>query len=177
MKIKSIEKIETKPVYDISVKDVEHYILENGIITHNSGVRYANSLTVFLSKSKEKEGDTVVGAHIRCTLQKGRLTKEQTKIEVKLYNDSRGLDRYFGLLELAKKYDIATKSKAKAEGKGEKWSIGGQVASEKVIYANPQKYFTEEVMKELEVVAGKEFKYGNNIVIPENDEDEETTEE
>ena len=143
-----------------------------------SGVRYANSITVFLSKSKEKEGEDVVGSVIRSQLKKGRLTKEETKVEVKLYNDVRGLDRYYGLLELAIKYEIAVKAKAKAKTKVEQYKIGNQIASEKVIYANPEKYFTEDVMKELEIAAGKEFKYGNCITISDTDTKEmEVTED
>jgi hypothetical protein len=164
MKILTIEKINSKPVYDIEVEDVGHYILENGIISHNSGVKYANSMTVFLGKSKEKEGDEVVGSLLRSVLKKGRLTRENTQVEMKLYYD-KGLDRYYGLLELAIEYGIATKAKDKEKG----YRIGGQVASEKVIYSNPEKYFTEEVMKELEVAAGKKFKYGSAVTISPED--------
>lgn len=164
MKIKSIEKIESKPVYDIEVADSHHYILDNGVITHNSGVRYANSMTLMLSKSKEKAGDEVVGALIHCKLDKGRITKEQTKIDIKLYFD-RGLDKYYGLLDLALKYGIATKAK---EGK---LNFNGLVASEKSIYGNPTKYFTEETMALLEEAAGKEFKYGMSVELTPEDEE------
>jgi hypothetical protein len=167
MLIKSIEKIESRPVYDISVEEAEHYILGNGVITHNSGTKYANSLTIFLGKSKEKEGTEVVGSLIRSTLKKGRLTKENTQVEVKLYYD-RGLDRYYGLLDLGLKYDIFKKVKEK---KTEKIKIGNQVASEKVIYSQPEKYFTMEVLQSLEPAAAKEFKYGSSILLSSIDEE------
>jgi hypothetical protein len=124
-----------------------------------SGVSYNNSISVFLGKSKEKDGDDVVGALIRSKLQKSRFTKENTQVEMKLYYD-RGLDRYYGLLDLGLKYDIITKSKDKG------YVIGGQVASEKVIYKNPEKYFTQEVMDQLEVAAKKEFSYGSALEVP-----------
>jgi RecA/RadA recombinase len=132
-----------------------------------SGTKYANSLTIFLGKSKEKEGTEVVGSLIRSTLKKGRLTKENTQVEVKLYYD-RGLDRYYGLLDLGLKYDIFKKVKEK---KTEKIKIGNQVASEKVIYAQPEKYFTREVLESLEPAAAKEFKYGSSILIASIDEE------
>jgi RecA/RadA recombinase len=143
-----------------------------------SGVKYANSITVFLSKSKEKEGTNVVGSLIRSQLKKGRLTKEETKVEMKLYNDARGLDRYYGLLDLAIKYDIAVKAIDK-KGKVIKdhWVLGGEEGSEKVIYAHPEKYFTKEVLDQLDIAAGKEYKYGSNIAISESDEVSEIEED
>lgn len=36
LKVTSIESVGKKDVYDINVKDVHHYALENGVITHNS---------------------------------------------------------------------------------------------------------------------------------------------
>jgi RecA/RadA recombinase len=139
-----------------------------------SGVRYANSMTVMLGKSKEKEGDEVVGALIRSKLDKGRITKEQTVVTIKLYFD-RGLDKYYGLLDLAEKYGIAEKVKAKKEKDGKEpkvagFLIGGQQATEKTIYAHPEKYFTGEVMADLEIAAGKEFKYGIFVDIPEDED-------
>lgn len=41
MKIKSIKSVGRKPVYDLSVKDdnydKQQYVLENGVVTHNTG--------------------------------------------------------------------------------------------------------------------------------------------
>ena len=42
MKIKKIEKIGHRPVYDIEVADSYSYVLENGVITHNSGLVYSS---------------------------------------------------------------------------------------------------------------------------------------
>ena len=41
MKIASVAPVGKKKVYDLSVEDVEHYVLENGIVTHNTGVYYS----------------------------------------------------------------------------------------------------------------------------------------
>ena len=41
----------------------------------------------------------------------------------------------------------------------------------KTINNDPEKFFTEEVMKQLDEVAQKEFKYGNQEVENDNEED------
>ena len=58
--ILKIEKIGNQSVYDIEVADVNHYILSNGVISHNSGAKYASSITVSLTKAREKDGDEVI---------------------------------------------------------------------------------------------------------------------
>tara|TARA_A100001015_G_scaffold194495_1_gene216820 strand:+ start:215 stop:1087 length:873 start_codon:yes stop_codon:yes gene_type:complete len=67
-----------------------------------SGLKYAASSIVYLSKKKEKDGTEVVGNIIHCKNFKSRLTVENKMVDVRLtYN--KGLDRYYGLLELAEK--------------------------------------------------------------------------
>jgi RecA/RadA recombinase len=70
-----------------------------------SGLKYAASNIVYLSKRKEKDGKEVIGNIIHCKNYKSRLTKENALIDVRLtYKD--GLDKYYGLLELAIKHNI-----------------------------------------------------------------------
>ena len=64
-----------------------------------SGLKYAASSIIYLSKKKEKDGKDVVGNIIKCKNAKSRLTKENSTVETRLFYD-RGLDRYYGLLEL-----------------------------------------------------------------------------
>ena len=70
-----------------------------------SGLKYAASTIVYLSKKKEKNGKEVVGNIIKCKTAKSRLTKENSDVETRLYYD-RGLDRYYGLLELGEKHGV-----------------------------------------------------------------------
>ena len=70
-----------------------------------SGLKYAASNIVYLSKRKEKDGKEIIGNIIHCKNYKSRLTKENALIDVRLtYKD--GLDKYYGLLELAIKHGI-----------------------------------------------------------------------
>ena len=81
-------------------KGEHHYILGNGVVSHNSGLKYSATSIIYLSKSKEKDGKEIIGNIIKCKMAKSRLTKENKQVGVRLYYDERGLDRYYGLLEL-----------------------------------------------------------------------------
>lgn len=152
-KIKSITSIGMGDVYDISVEKYENYILENGVVTHNSGLQYASSTIIYLSKSKEKDGTEVVGNIIRAKTHKSRLSKENQEVQVRLYYDERGLDRYYGLLELG---EIGGMWKNVAG----RYEIDGKKIYAKQILANPEEYFTDEVMEKLDVIAKGNFSYG-----------------
>lgn len=154
MNISYIKKVDNERVYDITVDDQHHYILENGVVTHNSGLKYAASTIAMLSKKKEKDGDgEIIGSQIKIKTFKSRLSKENQDATVLLtYN--KGLDRYFGLLELAEKYEIMKKVSTRYE------LPDGRKVFGKEINTNPELYFTEEVLARLEECAKKEFSYG-----------------
>ena len=118
-----------------------------------SGLKYAASTIIYLSKKKEKDGKEVVGNIIKCKTAKARLTKENNQVEVRLYYDT-GLDKYYGLLELGEKHGVF-------ERKGNRISIGGSNVYPSAILADPEKYFTPELMQALDECASKEFRYGN----------------
>jgi RecA/RadA recombinase len=121
-----------------------------------SGLKYAASTIVYLSKKKEKNADgDVIGNIIHCKLYKSRLTKENQMVDVQLNYDS-GLNRYYGLVEIALTHGIFKKVSTRIE------LPDGTTAFEKNINENPEKYFTSEVMKRLEEAVAKEFKYGGS---------------
>ena len=119
-----------------------------------SGLKYAASSIIYLSKKKEKEGTEVIGNIIHCKNAKSRLTVENRIVDVSLSYDS-GLDRYYGLLDLALASGIFKKSSTRIELPNGKTEFG------KTINNNPEKYFTDEVMARLEKVVEGYFKYGN----------------
>ena len=121
-----------------------------------SGLKYAASSIVYLSKKKEKDGTEVVGNIIHCKNAKSRLTIENKMVDVRLMYE-RGLDRYYGLLELAIKYGIFKSVSTRIELPDGTKTFG------KTINNNPEKYFTEEVMQQLDAAAAKEFKYGTKL--------------
>ena len=120
-----------------------------------SGLKYAASSIVYLSKKKEKDGTEVIGNIIHCKNHKSRLTKENKIVDVRLTYD-RGLDRYYGLLELAEKYDIIKKVSTRYELPDGSKQFG------KTIMNDPETYFTDEILAQLEECASKEFKYAGS---------------
>ena len=119
-----------------------------------SGLKYAASTIIYLSKKKEKDGTEVVGNIIKAKTAKSRLSKENKDVEVRLYYDERGLDRYYGLLELG---EIGGLWKNVAG----RYEMDGKKIYAKQILANPEEYFTEEVMEKLDEIARQEFSYGS----------------
>lgn len=119
-----------------------------------SGLKYAASSIIYLSKKKEKEGTEIIGNIIHCKNAKSRLTVENRVVDVRLTYD-KGLDRYYGLLDLALASGVFKKSSTRVELPNGKTEFG------KTINNNPEKYFTEDVMEKLETVVQDYFKYGN----------------
>ena len=108
-----------------------------------SGLKYAASNIVYLSKRKEKDGSEVVGNIIHCKNHKSRLTVENKMVDVRLtYN--KGLDKYGVFKKVSTRFELPDGSK----------QFG------KTILNEPEKYFTEEIMAQLEEASNKEFRYG-----------------
>jgi hypothetical protein len=167
-------------VYDFTVNEDHHYILVNGLISHNSyvpmkqmggggGLKFAASTIVYLSKKKIKDEEKdVIGNEIVCTLYKSRQTRENSKISTKLSYDT-GLDPYYGLIDIALEAEVF-----KIDGKRILLPDGSKVFQSK-IEANPKKYFTDEILKQIDEGCEKIFKYGasTETEVVEEDEDNE----
>jgi RecA/RadA recombinase len=119
-----------------------------------SGLKYAASTIVYLSKKKEKDGTEIVGNIIKAKTAKSRLSKENKDVEVRLFYDERGLDRYYGLLELGELGGLW-------ENKAGRYEINGKKIYGKQILANPEEYFTDEIMQKLDEIAKSQFIYVN----------------
>lgn len=119
-----------------------------------TGLKYAASSILFLSKKKEKDGTEQVGNIIKVKAHKSRFTKENSIVETRLFFDERGLDKYYGLLELGQQYGVFER-------------VGNRVKTEhgnvypSAIYKDPEKYFTPDVLQALDECAKKEFCYGS----------------
>jgi len=119
-----------------------------------SGLKYSADSIVFLSKKKEKEGTDVVGNIVHCRNYKSRLTIENKMVDVLLRYDT-GLNRYYGLIDLAVDYEIFKKVSNKVE------LPDGNKHYASHIMKNPEKYFTKEVLDQLDEAAQKEYLYGS----------------
>jgi RecA/RadA recombinase len=144
----NIPMIVTNHTYDVIGSYVPTKEMGGG-----SGLKYAASTIIYLSKKKEKDGTEIVGNIIKAKTAKSRLSKENKTVEIRLYYDDRGLDRYYGLLELG---EIGGLWKNVAG----RYEINGKKVYAKEVYKNPEKYFNAEVMQALDETAQKEFSYG-----------------
>ena len=145
----SIPMLVTNHTYDVIGSYVPMKEMGGG-----AGLKYAASTIIYLSKSKEKEGTDLVGNIIKCEAKKSRLSKEGAKVATRLFFDDRGLDKYYGLIELGEKYGVFKRV-------GNRIAIGGSNVYPKSILSDPTKYFTDEVMAKLEEAARTEYSYGN----------------
>lgn len=152
-----IPMLVTNHVYDVVGSYVPVKKMNGG-----SGLEYAASIIIYLSKKKDKQGR---GAIITATVKKSRITIENFKVET-LLNYRTGLDPYFGLLTLAEEAGIVKKVSTRYE------FPGGEKAFEKHIENEPEKYFTPEILQQIDAYARK-YAYGEGAEAPVTTEDEE----
>jgi len=150
----NVPLIVTNHVYDVVGSYVPMKKMGGG-----SGLEYAASTIVFLSKKKIKDADKQVsGVVITAVLKKARLTIENKQVETAL-DYTRGLDPYYGLLHLAEKFGIVKKVSTRYE------FPDGTKAFEKTINNDPEKYFTQEILDRIDESCKGEFLYGKTNVM------------
>jgi RecA/RadA recombinase len=151
--------IVTNHVYDVVGSYVPTKKMGGG-----SGLEYAASGILFLSKKKDKDKDNqVTGAIITVNLKKSRLTIENKKVETLLdYTD--GLDPYYGLVDLAEKFGIFKKVSTRYE------LPNGTKVFESVILKEPEKYFTKDILDLIDEKCKDEFLYGKSNVMTDAEE-------
>lgn len=138
------------------------------VVSGGSGLRYAASTILMLSRNVDKDLGRGEGNLINCFLAKSRFTKPETSVKLRL-SYTKGLDRYYGLLDIAEEYGIFEKS-------GTQYIIDGKKYFGKTINENPEKFYTPEVMEKLEEACAAKFKFGEHELqgkLTEDAEDEE----
>jgi len=125
------------------------------IMSSGMGLAYAASTIVFLSRRKERDGDEIVGNILHCKNFKNRLAKENKVVDVLLTYD-KGLNRYYGLVDLALQAGLFQKNTTRIE------LPDGSKVFEKTINNEPEKYFTQEILEKLDDYAKKTFLYGQS---------------
>ena len=138
------------------------------------GLKYAASTIVFLSKSKDKDGTEVIGNIIKCKLEKSRFTREQSVVATNL-SFTKGLDRYYGLSDLAIEAGLWKSQGGRIELPDGKKVFG------KHINEDPKKYFTDDVLKTIDEYCATKYKFGHNDedipVIHDEEEELETVQD
>lgn len=136
------------------------------VASGGGGLKYAGSIIISLTKAKEKDGDSVVGNVITCTAKKSRVTKENSKVKVLIRYDG-GLDRHYGLVELAEEAGAIKKVSTRYE------FPDGRKVFKKQIDSHPEKFWTKEILDIVNEHIKTTFAYG---VPTESDLDEEIEE-
>lgn len=156
---------------DIPIFITAHTYKEMGlfpktIVAGGEALQYAASSIIMLSKSQIKEGTEKVGNFITCTAYKSRFTKEGTKVQTELRFDT-GLNRYYGLLDIAVKCGIC-----KCIAKKYVFNDDEKPKTEKQIYSNPEQYFTKDVLDKINEYVKVAFSYGSSASAFNYDENE-----
>lgn len=113
MKVKSIESVGRKDVYDLSVENAEHYVLENGVVTHNTGVYYSSDAVWIIGRQQDKlkaSDKHISGYNFIINIDKSRHVVEKSKIPITV-SFEKGIAKWSGLFELAREAGIITQSK------------------------------------------------------------------
>lgn len=141
------------------------------IMSGGGGLTYASDSICLLTKSKEKEGTAIIGNIITATMTKSRLSRENQAVKLKLTYD-KGLDKYYGLLDIAEQTGIINK-------KGVKFVLpdGSGTVYGKEINEHPEQVFSMPVLQAIDEGARKLFQYGTASGVNVVDEPEEALEE
>ena len=163
MGILNVPMITTTHVYD----QIGAYI-QTKVASGGKGLEYGASQILFLSKKMYKnKKDIHVGNIVTLVMRKSRFTIEKKSVQTLLRFDT-GLDRYFGLLDLAEKMEVFKKVK----GKGFLLP-NGETAYDYEIETTPEKYFTKDVLLQIDSLCPGEFRFGttNMTGLVEDDDD------
>ena len=118
-----------------------------------SGLKYSATSIIYLSKSKEKDGKEIIGNIIKCKMAKSRLSKE-----------NQWLVSVCSMMSVDLTVTMVSWNWVKLVVSGRMlpvvmtWVTVRRFTPK--ILAEPEKYFTEEVMEKLDVIAQGTFKYG-----------------
>jgi hypothetical protein len=114
VKIKNKKSVGVHTVYDICVPGAHHYLLDSGIVSHNSGFIYASSIVVAMKKLKLKEDENgnkisdVVGIRAACKIMKTRYAKPFETVQVQIPY-STGMKPTSGLVDMFEKMGVLCK--------------------------------------------------------------------
>lgn len=131
-------------VFDITVKNAHHYILGNGVISHNCGGKYpklASWMIFYLSKSLKKEDKNIVGQLINVQNRKNRSVPPFQKAVIDL-DYRKGINYYAGMADLALNLGIFGKD-------GNYYVVNDKKMYGIQIMKKSKEIFTDELMNEM----------------------------
>ena len=142
----NIPMIVTNHTYDV----IGSYVPTKEMGGGSENTKYAASTIIYLSKKKRERWNRSRRKSYQAKTAKSRLSKENKEVTVRLYYDERGLDKYYGLLELGELGGLWKNVAGRYE-------INGKKIYAKQILASPEEYFTDDVMEKLDAIARETF--------------------
>lgn len=125
-------------------------------VAGGGGFKYAADIILLLAKRKDADSDKVVQGNIlHIKIAKGWNVKQYSELRAYL-SYTKGLDRYFGLQDLAIESGIFKKD-------GTRLAMpDGAKVFEKELITNPEKYYTKEVLEQIEQFAKQRYCFSDN---------------
>lgn len=185
VRVKSIRRLGTGEVHDISVPGADHYITRDGTIHHNTGLRYFCDTMLRLSKSKPKDSkldtddmDTTGGQSILITADKNRFAvPKKSRIELSFTegaNPYRNLEFFctpenyesIGITnhKIVEEVDKETGEVSEKFKNSSMWTVkhlGKMMYRSKMF--SPE-VFTPEVLEAIDEVTKKYYSYGESAI-------------
>lgn len=178
VKVAKIEEIGERETYDICVENAQHYILDNGLISHNTGAIYNASIIMMLSKAKLKDGEIgefdlgQSGIVVSCKTEKNRLAKpKKVQFEISFNsgaNPYKGLEFFcepenFDKIGIAKGKMDVDKSTGEEFFKpgGNFWYVKHLGKSVPGKHLHTATVFTREVLERMAPIVEEYFKYNS----------------
>ena len=125
-------------------------------VAGGGGFKYAADIILLLAKRKDADADKVVQGNIlHLRVAKGWNVKQYSELRAYL-SYTRGLDRYFGLQDLAIESEVFRKDGTRL------LMPDGSKIFEKELLAHPDKYYTEQVLTQIEAYAKKRYCFSDN---------------
>lgn len=124
-------------------------------LSGGSGLIYVSDSIAMLSKSKDRDKEkNVVGSIVKAKMFKSRLSRENSEVDVRI-SYAGGLDKYYGLLDMAVDAGMVQHSGGKYTFPNQKPVFAGKIQE------SPEKFFTEDFLAELnDKYVRPQFSYG-----------------
>jgi len=170
MKIANITPVGKKKVYDLSVDEVEHYVLENGVVTHNTGIYYSADNIFIIGRQQEKLGAEIVGYNFIINVEKSRYVREKSKIPVEVTFEG-GISKWSGLLDMALESGHVTKPSNgwyQRTGEEKKYRLADTYNKEFWMPVLTDKTFADWIEKRYRM-AGGQMMEGENVEVSDED--------
>lgn len=170
--IKSIKYVGKRDVYDISVDGEPSYVLETGILSHNTGIMYSSNTVLVIGKNQLKEKEEVTGSKFIIKIEKSRYVKEKSQFPITVRWNT-GIAKWSGFEDIAEKLGIIQPTKIGKSGAYSYCGIGDKTITSPASTIDSDDAFWTTVIDETDLIERMEALYrigcttNDNVVFEE----------